>query len=151
MEALADGAVKFGIPRATAYEMVAQTVIGSAKMLLETGEHPGKLKDNVCSPGGTTIAAVAALEEAGFRNAVILAKAVMKENENCLHDDCAASPVNADPPVNDHDGDMPAAFLLSPSGLEKPLIVIPFQSASPWPKRALKSPIMSLKGLFLHS
>ena len=73
IEAMADAVVKHGMPRQTAYEFIARTVIGAGKMVLETKEHPGQLKDKVCSPGGTTIAGVAALEEYGFRNAVIKA------------------------------------------------------------------------------
>lgn len=73
IEALADSVVKYGIPRDQAYEFVAQTVKGAAEMVLQTKEHPGSLKDKVCSPGGTTIAAVAALEEHGFRNAIMKA------------------------------------------------------------------------------
>lgn len=73
IEALADSVVSLGLPRDKAYLLVAQTIMGAASMILETGEHPGVLKDQVCSPGGTTIAGIKALEEYGFRNAIMKA------------------------------------------------------------------------------
>ena len=72
-EALADAAVKNGIPRADAYRIVSAMIAGTGKLQLETGMHPSALKDAVCSPGGATIRGVAALEEAGLRNALIKA------------------------------------------------------------------------------
>lgn len=79
IEALADSVVKCGMPRQDAYEFVAQTVLGSAALMLETGKHPGELKDMVCSPGGTTIAGVGELEKNGFR------KAIFEATEACFN------------------------------------------------------------------
>jgi len=73
IEAMADAAVLAGMTRNISYKMAAQTMLGSAKMVLETGKHPGELKDMVCSPAGTTIEAVAELEKTGFRNSIISA------------------------------------------------------------------------------
>jgi pyrroline-5-carboxylate reductase len=78
IEALADAAVAEGMPRAQAYPIVSQAVLGSAKMVLETGRHPGELKDMVCSPAGTTIEGLQVLEEGGMRASVMRAiRAVM--------------------------------------------------------------------------
>jgi pyrroline-5-carboxylate reductase len=71
VEALADGGVRMGLPRSTALLLAAQTLLGTAKMLLETEQHPGILRDMVASPGGTTIAGIHALEEGGLRAALI--------------------------------------------------------------------------------
>ncbi len=84
IEAMADAAVAAGMPRKQAYEFAAQSVMGSAKMVLETGLHPGELKDMVCSPGGTTIEAVKVLEEQGFRGIVMDAVEACVHRSRCL-------------------------------------------------------------------
>ncbi|MED4017567.1 pyrroline-5-carboxylate reductase [Sutcliffiella cohnii] len=84
IEALADGAVKQGIPRDQAYKLGAQAVLGAAKMVLETGKHPGELKDQVCTPGGATIEAVLTLEKEGLHSAVLSAMDVCTEKAKAL-------------------------------------------------------------------
>lgn len=84
IEALADAAVRGGMTRKQAYTFAAQTVLGSAKMVLETGKHPAELKDMVCSPAGTTIDAVKELEECGFRAAVMNAVSVCIDKSRSL-------------------------------------------------------------------
>lgn len=84
IEALADGAVAEGLPRAKAYEFAAQAVLGSAKMVLETQMHPAQLKDMVCSPRGTTIDAVRVLEEKGLRAAVMDAMKACAEKSRSM-------------------------------------------------------------------
>ena len=83
VEALADGGVKMGLDRLTAMTLATQTVLGAARLLRETGLHPGALKDMVSSPGGTTIAGIAALEEGGIRTALMKAveRATLRSRE----------------------------------------------------------------------
>lgn len=85
IEAMADAAVKLGLPRKSAYRMAEQAILGSAKLALETGSHPAELKDMVCSPGGSTIVAVAELETQGFRAAIMKAMEKCAEKSKNMH------------------------------------------------------------------
>lgn len=84
VEAMADAGVLEGLNRDDAYKLASQAILGSAKMLLVTKEHPGELKDRICSPGGTTIEAVKVLEQEGFRNALIKAINVCSDKSRKL-------------------------------------------------------------------
>ena len=78
---MADAGVKMGLPRDLAYRLAAQTMVGSGQMVLKTGSHPAMLKDDVCSPGGSTITAVDQLEQSGLRASII--KAVEAAANRC--------------------------------------------------------------------
>lgn len=84
IEALSDGLVKYGMTRAQAYSIVPQMLIGTATYMLKSGKHPGELKDAVCTPGGTTIEGISALEEKGFRNALIYAVDKVMEKKHSM-------------------------------------------------------------------
>ncbi len=84
IEAMADAAVRDGIARSAAYQLAAQSVMGAAQLVLETGKHPAELKDMVCSPKGTTIEAVKRLEECGFRSAIMAAMQACTEKANSM-------------------------------------------------------------------
>jgi pyrroline-5-carboxylate reductase len=84
VEAMADGGVLMGLPRDLSLKLAAQTLKGAAQMILETGQHPGTLRDAVTSPGGTTIAGIEALEDAGVRSAMIAAVRAATERAQAL-------------------------------------------------------------------
>jgi pyrroline-5-carboxylate reductase len=84
VEAMADGGVLMGLPRDLSLKLAAQTLRGAAQMILETGQHPGTLRDAVTSPGGTTIAGIEALEDAGVRSAMIAAVRAATERAQAL-------------------------------------------------------------------
>ena len=80
-EAMADAGVKMGLPRDLAYRLAAQTMVGAGQMVLKTGNHPAQLKDDVCSPGGSTITAIDQLEQSGIRGSMM--KAVEAAAKKC--------------------------------------------------------------------
>ncbi len=115
LEALADGGVSMGLPRDLALRMAAKTMEGSARLMLETGTHPGILKDQVCSPGGTSIAGVRALEEHGLRAALIAAVSAATERSAQLRGPSVPAAAPAAAPAS-ASATVPAAA----AGREKP-------------------------------